>query len=146
MATCKAVCPARVTWQVSPQHQPRCVNQRRAGHLCSRHSWRPNSQTYARLPSALRCWWGAPPSRSCRLWGAAGPSSERIYRRTDLQRHVGAVINTPISWWTQGWHDWSSHSHRGSESCFMFWCRYWCRLARLSRSLLATASNNLVML
>lgn len=145
MATCRAVCPARVTRQVTPQHQPGWVNQRRTGHLCSRHWCRPNSQTHAGLPSALRCGWAAPPSRSCRLWGAAGPSSERIYRRTDLRRHVGAVINTPISWWTQGLHYCSSHSHRESESFFMFWCRYWCRLARLSTSLLATASNNLAM-
>jgi len=38
-----------------------------------------------------------------------------------------------------------SHSHRESESFFMFWRRYWCRLSSLLTSPLATASNNLSM-
>lgn len=41
---------------------------------------------------------------------------------------------------------WVSHSHKEWERDFMFWCRYWCRLASFPTSLLATASNNLSML
>lgn len=120
-------------------------------YLCSMYWCRPHWQTLWGPPSSQKCRSAVPPSRSCRPWGAAEPSSGRFYRRTDLWvgPHIrvrqctgsppAATVRVRVVM-GKAW-----RSHKESESFFMFCCRYWCRLSSCLTSLLATASNSLSM-